>query len=253
MGLRHVARTAKRAALFSLIATVSANSQSLHAADLVDSASARIATYQTDEGESYFAVALQPSADEAILESVRSRPADIVVIVDTSATQVGDFHQDSISALDSIIARLRPQDRICVYAADVTTTELTSGLVGSSEAASSVDALKARLPLGNTNLMDAIDTAQGTFAQVDRNRTRSIVYLGDGTAIDTMGDQNRFAEMIDSLRGQRVSMHSVAIGATRNIELMGILANQTGGVIGVVGNDASSSAEAIGSRIADSA
>ena len=67
MGLRHVARTAKRAALFSLIATFSTPSIDLHAAEIMDSASARIATYQTEDGESFFAVALQPSADEALL------------------------------------------------------------------------------------------------------------------------------------------------------------------------------------------
>ncbi|MGB1926282.1 MAG: hypothetical protein ACPHL6_07115, partial [Rubripirellula sp.] len=253
MGLRHVARTAKRAALFSLIATFSAGASALHAAEIVDSASARLATYKNDAGESFFAVALQPSADEAILQSVRSQPADVVVIVDTSATQVGDFRDDSIAALDSILGRLRPQDRIRVFAADVTTSELTTGFASGSEAASSIEALKARLPLGNTNLMEAVAAAKGTFADSDRNRTRSIVYLGDGTAIDTMGDQDRFANMVDGLRANQISMHSVAIGATRNIELMGILANQTGGVIGVVGNEAANDAEAIGSRVADAA
>ena len=236
-----------------MIATFSTPAIDLHAAEIMDSASARIATYQTEEGESFFAVALQPSADEAILESVRSQPADIVVIVDTSATQVGEFRKDSISALDSIISRLRSEDRIRVYAADVMTSELTEGFVSSGEAASSIDALSQRLPLGNTNLMDAIETAKGNFATSKANRTRSIVYIGDGTAIDTMGDQERFAGVVDGLRGDKISLHSVAIGATRNIELMGILANQTGGVIGVVGDDASSAAEAIGSRVADSA
>ena len=253
MGLRHVARTAKRAALFSLIATFSTTSMDLHAADIVDSASARIATYQTEQGESFFAVALQPSADEAILESVRSQPADIVVIVDTSATQVGEFRSDSIAALESIIGGLRPQDRISVFAADVTTNPLTSGLVSGTAATDSVQALSQRLPLGNTNLMDAIATAQDTLSDSEKSRTRSIVYVGDGTAVDTMGDQDRFGDMIDGLRRNHISMHSVAIGATRNIELLGILANQTGGIIGVVGGDASNDAEALGSRVADSA
>ncbi|MGC6448579.1 MAG: hypothetical protein ACON5J_19280, partial [Rubripirellula sp.] len=253
MGLRQVARTAKRAALFSLIATFSASSAHLQAAEIMDAANARVATYQTEEGDSFFAVALQPSAEEAILESVRSRPADIVVIVDTSATQVGEFREDSITALDSILGRLRPQDRVRVFAADVKTSELTTGFTAATEAGVSLDVLAKRLPLGNTNLMEALTVTSDTFSDETANRTRSIVYVGDGTAIDTMGNESSFATMVDSLREKQISLHSVAIGATRNIELMGILANQTGGVIGVVGDDASTGAEAIATRIADSA
>ena len=148
MGLRQVARTAKRAALFSLIATFSASSAHLQAAEIMDAANARVATYQTEEGDSFFAVALQPSAEEAILESVRSRPADIVVIVDTSATQVGEFREDSITALDSILGRLRPQDRVEIFAADVKTSELTKGFTAATEAGVSLDVLAKRLPLG---------------------------------------------------------------------------------------------------------
>ncbi|MEC8474211.1 MAG: hypothetical protein VXZ38_06150, partial [Planctomycetota bacterium] len=253
MGLRQVARTAKRAALFSLIATFSASSAHLQAADITDAANARVATYQTEEGDSFFAVALQPSAEEAILESVRSRPADVIVIVDTSATQVGEFREDSITALDAILGRLRPQDRVRVFAADVKTSELTTGFIGADEASVSLKVLAKRLPLGNTNLMEALTVTSDTFSDEAANRTRSIVYVGDGTAIDTMGNESSFATMVDSLREKQISLHSVAIGATRNIELMGILANQTGGVIGVVGDDTSTGAEAIATRIADSA
>ena len=85
--------------------------------------------------------------------------------------------------------------------------------------------------------MEALTVTSDTFSDETANRTRSIVYVGDGTAIDTMGNESSFATMVDSLREKQISAQRSHRRSTRNIELMGILANQTGGVMGVVGDD----------------
>ncbi len=77
------------------------------------------------------------------------------------------------------------------------------------------------------------------------------MYIGDGATIDATGNEDRFASLIDALRSERISVHSVAIGPTTNIELMAILANQTGGVLGVVGGE--NTAAVIGRNVGKSA
>ena len=80
-----------------------------------------------------------------------------------------------------------------------------------------------------------------------------LVYVGDGTSIDAMGNPERFGALVDALRADRISIHSIAIGPATNIELMAILANHTGGVLGIVGTGSENNAAAIAARVGDSA
>ena len=253
MGLRHVARTVHSMALGSIAIVVGFSTTVALAADVSDGANVRIATYQTPTGEGYFAASIQPSADDALLEAVRSHGADIVVVVDTSATQVGEFRTASIAALRGIIGKLRAEDRVRIFAADVKATDLSGSFGTGEQTDEAIAKLKKRLPLGNTNLMSAIDVVRASLVSQPSDRTRSIVYIGDGTSIDALGNEARFAALIDALRADHIAVHSVAIGATRNIELLAILANQTGGVFGVVGDDADNDAVAIANRVGGSA
>ncbi|MCG8653615.1 MAG: hypothetical protein MI861_27505, partial [Pirellulales bacterium] len=251
MGLRHVAQTARALTLFAA-ATLGLSSVS---AD--DGANVRIATYQTPSGDGYFAASVQPSADDELLAAVRSAPADVVVIVDTSASQVGDFKADSMAALTGVASKLRSNDRIRIFAGDVSAVDLSGSFdaVRSQVTRDAVAKLKKRLPLGNTNMVAVMDAVRAALVTGPDDHTRSIVYVGDATSIDATGDAVRFEGLIKALRADRIAVHSVAIGPTTNLELMAILANQTGGVLGVVSgkNEPEFSPRAIGNFVGQSA
>ncbi len=252
MGLRHVARTVHATVLhcLALVACLVTIGQTV--ADAGEGANVRIATYQTPSGDGYFAASVQPSADDSLLKASRQAAADVVVVVDTSASQVGEFRTESIAALRSVIGQLRSDDRVRIFAADVRATDLSESFVAAGQTDEAIAKLKKRLPLGNTNMVSVIGSVRAALVAEPQNHTRSIVYIGDGTSIDAMGNEQRFGALVSALRADRISVHSVMIGPATNIELMAILANQTGGVLGVVGADENKAA-AIGTRVGDSA
>ena len=219
-----------------------------------EGANVRIASFDTQSGETFFAASVQPSANDDLLDAVRSAEADVVVVVDTSASQVGDFRYQSIAALNGVLKRLRSGDRVRIFACDVQATALGSSfdVATGQSTASAIAQLNKRLPLGNTNLVGVVDTVRAALISQPRDRTRSIVYIGDGASIDATGNNRRFGALVDALRSDQIAVHSIVIGPTTNVQLMAILANQTGGVLGVVGNDPDASPEVIARTVGGS-
>ena len=181
----------------------------------------------------------------------------MVVVVDTSASQSGEFRQDSLIAAEQVLAGMRAKDRVQVFAADVDANALTShfGAVNEDQTEAVMNQLGARLPLGNTNLISVLETADKVFkeAGAQTGRGRSLVYIGDATSIESAGDQARFAKLIDSLRAQHVAVHSIAVGPTIDVAMMGVLANQTGGQVGIVNRDEGYTAQAVAKEVTDAA
>ena len=203
-------------------------------ATAVDGANLRVATYRGEAG-GYFAASVQPTADDALLAAV-DVPADVVVVIDTSASQSGEFRTDSIRAARQVIDGLRSTDRVSVHAVDVGVTDLTSSFVTPADAVAALDAVERRLPMGNTNLIAALDRLRTGLVASDPNHSRSIVYIGDGSTIESASD-DAMRRIVDALRADRITVHSVAIGPTVNIELLGILGHHTGGLVTAVGDD----------------
>ena len=107
--------------------------------------SARLATFQNATGETAFALSLSPQvADQSEV------PGDIVIYVDTSASQTGMYRKDTLVMLRRLVANLSVQDRIKMYAIDIEPVELTEGFVspGSDEFKVALDRLRKRVPLG---------------------------------------------------------------------------------------------------------
>ena len=211
-------------------------------------ASIRIATFDLDASSRYFAASIQPEADEALIKATSQADADVVVVIDTSASQAGEFRADSMKALRGVVSKLRDADRVRVFAADVRATDLSEAFLPVDQLASSVKKLRRRLPLGHTNMVEVINTVRAALVARPENHTRSIVYIGDGTSIETVGNERGFGSLIDALRADRISVHSIAIGPTTNVELMGILANHTGGTFALVSSHNNTTASAVGAQ-----
>ena len=272
MGLRQVARIvsvrltkglggksfvglASRLASFGMTAVIGLTTHSpLFAVDS-DVSGARIASYKTASGETFFAASIQPSADDAMLEATGNATADVVVIVDTSASQVGGFRNDSIAALRSVLESLKSTDRVRLFAGDVKATDLSGSFAAtdSESMQNAIEQLRRRLPLGNTNLATLIDSVRASLVAEPEDHTRSIIYIGDGASIDATSNEHRFEGLVDALRADRISVHGIAVGPVTNIETMAILANQTGGVIGVIGSSEEGKPTVIGRQVGSSA
>ena len=59
---------------------------------------ARLDTFVDAGGETYFALSVQPNTPET-----PARGRDVVILLDTSASQTGDFRRDALNTLDGIL------------------------------------------------------------------------------------------------------------------------------------------------------
>jgi hypothetical protein len=186
---------------------------------------AQLLTYKAESGPTYFAYSMTPSAEQAV-----DRPSDVVILFDTSASQTGAYRETAFAALEAALAKLRPEDRVALLAADLDARPLSDKLLKahSPELKAAVDKLRGELPLGSTDMEAAIRTAAGQFEN-GAATNRSVLYIGDGLSTANLLGTAAFAELVEKLRGERISVSSYAIGPRKDAALLAAVANQTGG------------------------
>ena len=172
-------------------------------------------------------------------------PTQIIVLVDTSASQTGRHRERSLAGLAGLLEKARPEDRIAVAAVDVTTTPLTSGFhaPGDPALAAAARGLDARTPLGSTDLVGVLEEAVSRFTG---SGPKSIVYIGDGPGLNGI-DPDEFTGLVDLLRSNRVSVSSLGIGPSVNWQSLAVLAANSGGML-MIPTDADD-AKAAGGRL----
>jgi uncharacterized membrane protein YgcG len=203
-----------------------------------------IRSFDAPNGETYSAVSLKSDG------TAKAVPHDHVVLVDTSASQVGEYRQQSLAVVESLLKSLPATDRVAVLAVDLAATPLTAGMVDPAAAVqAAVPALQQRFPAGATNLLAALKAAQ---SQISGERPASIIYVGDGMSSAHLLDPAEAQALLSELRGRQVPVHGMAIGPNRDVRLLGILASQTGGVLLLDDwrNDAQQSVEQLGRELA---
>ncbi len=187
-------------------------------------------TYQAADGQSYFA--LRVTAGQA----TPAKRHQVVVLFDTSASQAGAYRETALAALESLLKHLPPTDRVKLMAVDLTATAMSDGFVapGSPELAQAVDKLRARVPLGATDMAAALDAVSQSFANPTTSG-RAAIYLGDGISTGGLLASDQFAAQIEALRTKQVPVTSYAIGPRVDGRLLAVVANQTGGNLAVAG------------------
>ncbi|MGL4514953.1 MAG: hypothetical protein ACRCT8_17850 [Lacipirellulaceae bacterium] len=185
-------------------------------------------TQANAEGGRAFAASLPPIEPAAV-----DRGVDLVVVFDTSASQVGAFRETGLAAVESLVAALAPADRVQVVAADLEARPMTSGPTApdSPELAAAMDRLGAETPLGTTNIDRVLRAATALFGESERER--ALVYIGDGFDSTGLSAGHRWMALLDSLRAARVPVTSYAIGPRCDQVLLMALANQTGGNVAI--------------------
>lgn len=205
---------------------------------------ARLATYDKASGATHFALSLTPPAQPS------AAAHEIVVLVDTSASQTGIYRDDSLAALQSMLDSLGKNDRVKLVAVDVDAIALTDSFVAadSAEMTAALAKLKARTPLGSTDLVKALHSASNSFAN-STVKSRAAVYIGDGVSKAQVLGTQKFAAATEELVANRVPVTTYAIGPDRDLRLLAALANQTGGNL-YIDTEAQPSAQEFGLMLA---
>ncbi|HEX3600008.1 MAG TPA: hypothetical protein VHU84_07680 [Lacipirellulaceae bacterium] len=187
---------------------------------------AELSTYANDDGQNFFALSLMPPSHAA----QQSQPRDIVILFDTSASQIGVYRDAALSALDSCLQKLSPQDRVQVFAVDLEARPMTKSFVtaDSSDLKAAVEALRKESPLGSTDLENVLRTASSKFDK-DRTENRVIFYIGDGMSSANLVGTDAFRSLVGDLTKARTPVSSYAIGPKTDGRTLAALANQTGG------------------------
>lgn len=200
-------------------------------------------------GTSYFAVSVQPDARGSVPQPERH---EIVLLVDTSASQTGPVRLESFEVMDEMLAGLPSSASIAIVACDVKAIALTKGLVtpGSPELAAAVDRLKNRVPLGTTNLSHGLQTALAQFAS-SVGAQRTIIYIGDGVNRKQFLSSQAYKELLAGMVGKQVTLSSFVIGPVVDVPTLSAMANQTGGVL-FARNEISQAMTEVGRALAES-
>ena len=178
---------------------------------------AHMDTFSTPRGASYFALSMKPS-----MAAPAAGPRDIVVLFNTSASQMGQYRAKAIEALRGFLAGLGAGDRVRLMAVDLNAIPLTKTFVApdSSEMAAALKELDARVPLGATDMERAVLAVAGSFAGESKNQ-RAVVYIGDGRSAANILGTETFEKLAAQLADARIAVNSYLIGARVYFPLLG--------------------------------
>ena len=185
-----------------------------------------ISTYAEPGGETYLAVSVRlPELPQGEISR-----HDHVLLVDTSASQVGEHRQQALAVAKAFMDSLPDGHRVAVYAVDLQTQPLTEGFVPvrGAETQAALAKLDRRLPLGATNLSGALRRA---LADMEAGESSSILYIGDGMSAANLLPLDELKNLTQELKGRKVPVHSYAVGPQTDLQLLGSLALQTGGYV----------------------
>lgn len=152
-----------------------------------------VLTYQPRDGELLFAWQVQPT-----LTAPAARPRDVLVMVDTSASQAGRPLQQARHIVTSLANNLTAEDRVSVWSLSTpaATRELSKGFQPANSE-NVIEAAKALTEVeygsGATDLKGGIEKALLTMAP-NRSRHQVVLYLGDGeSAFKRVTEADRIA------------------------------------------------------------
>lgn len=188
------------------------------------STTAQAIAYESADGEQFFGVGLKPSLVATRL------PTAVTILVDTSASQGGDYRRVVVASLNALLSNLNADDRVRLIAVDLDATPLTDTFVpaDSAEMRAALAKLDARVPLGSTDMGRGLSVAaKGFDSQSDKRR--AVVYLGDGLSTAKLIGNESFRTMMQDYRRARIAVSSFAVGPATDNHLLAVLANQTGG------------------------
>ena len=213
--------------------------------------SGEVLKYTAPSGESFVAIGLR-AKNLPEVKTLRHH----VVLIDTSASQFGEHRTQGFAVLQAFLRGLPSDDRVSLFAIDVQATRLTTGFVApqSDAVGNALATLQQRAPLGATNLQAALDAVNEALP---KSESSTVLYIGDGMSSANLLTSDSLRQSLEGLRSRNVPVSSYAVGPRRDLKLLGVLAQHTGGVVMIDdGGDSKSAASdsgAAGQQLAKAA
>jgi tetratricopeptide (TPR) repeat protein len=186
-------------------------------------------TYRTRDGAQLFALQIKPE-----IGSLPPRPRDYLVMVDTSASQVGQPLATAKRLAEEIAARARDDDRVAIWTVNVpqATLDLTHGFQApKSEAVhKALQDLKDQVPLGDTDLKAGLERAIKSFG-FEPERQRTIVFLGDGMSTHNPITNVERSQLCDDMVKGEIAFFPVPLGPRLDPRNLHGFASGTGGLV----------------------
>ena len=208
-----------------------------------------VSTYQEAGGDAYAAISVKlPN-----LPADQTARKDHVLLCDTSASQVGEHRRQALAVAKAFLESLPADHRVAIYAVDLQTHPLSDGFVPAqgADSALAMEKLNRRLPLGATNLALALNRA---LEDLEDGPATSILYIGDGMSAANLLPAVELRELTGKLREAKVPIHSYAVGPRTDLQLLGALAQQTGGYVKFdMASDQTDSPSLVGDELAKAA
>jgi von Willebrand factor type A domain len=182
--------------------------------------------FTAPSGESFFAVALRsPERSTSV--------TDHIILMDTSASQIGRYRDAAIESLQGVVSGLADHHRVHLVAVDTQAVPMTTTFAAANSAklAAATESLWNRTPLGATDLAAGLRTA---LEVVDGTRPVSLLYIGDGMSAADVLNSQEVSSVVEQLNSHNVAFHALLMGPALNTELAGVLANHTGGTIQIM-------------------
>ncbi|XXX74798.1 VIT domain-containing protein [Sorangium sp. So ce134] len=162
---------------------------------------------------------------------LKELPADLVVVVDTSASADETARQQKAAAAEAILRAMSPSDHFALIALDSAPAVLhpKDGLAEASdkEISAALTRLAEHATGGATDLGALFESALG---RVHGKEQPAVIYIGDGLATSGEVTGARLAERLRrSLTGSRARFFTVGVGENANHALLRELARAGGG------------------------
>ncbi|MBO7726445.1 MAG: hypothetical protein J6S40_08255 [Thermoguttaceae bacterium] len=189
----------------------------------------QIETFQTAEGETFFAAPLTAPAEEI-------GPVDAVLAIDLSASQLSmQVRAEARRAAAAFISGLTEGSRVQVFVASNRLVPLPATAEfkeASPELAEKVAAdLAKETPLGAMDMKEMLRAAVGRLRDLGPGRPRLIVFIGRGVSTASFFDRHEAALLTADLVKERITFSAFANGAVTNNNALASLVYRTGGAL----------------------
>ncbi|MGO9601235.1 MAG: VWA domain-containing protein [Isosphaeraceae bacterium] len=156
------------------------------------------------------------------------RNADIVLLIDTSASMEGDKIRGAEDAAKAFIELLSPGDSLSavIFGADVEwmARDLRMDRQGKEEAKRSIDHL---IPDGDTALYQAVSEGYQFLEHRDPGRTRALIVLSDGKDTKRTPSLSDLISRFKSSKGGSIFIFTIGYGADADPETLEEISKQT--------------------------
>ncbi len=183
-----------------------------------------LVTYKTQANETYFALQLQPK-----LQANVRLPKDILVLIDTSASQALAPLEVSRKVALMLAENLQADDRLSIMTISNEAKQISRGFRNKADATASLKELAKEYASGGTNLKKGIQDALNSFETIE-GRQRVLVFTGDGMSIAGPIDSADRTSLCKDMISKEVVFFPIPIGPRMDPANLHGLASGTGGV-----------------------